>query len=70
MKNKKVIFEGVFRFEDVSIKVSENGQRKISTASYLYEKDEPLNIEEEIKIDKKKYEAMNWYNKTFLQCEQ
>lgn len=65
MKNKNVSFEGVFHFEDVSIKVYENGKRQISTASYFYQEDEPFNIEAEMEIDKKKYEAMNWYNKTF-----
>lgn len=65
MINNDIVFEGVLKFEGVDISVNEYGKRYVSTPSWLYEKGEPFNIEAEMEIDKKKYEAMNWYNKTF-----
>lgn len=66
MRNNNIGFEGTIKFEDVNINVNEYGRRYIGTALISYEKDEPFDIEAEMEIDKKKYEAMNWYNKTFF----
>ena len=65
MKSNIVDFQGILRFDEVNIHINEYGKRIVDTVTYSYEKNEPFNIEAEMEIDRKKYEAMRWYNKTF-----
>lgn len=58
--------KGVIDFEDVKIHIFETGDRSVTTSRIFYEdSSEPFDLESEMEIDRQKYEAMKWYNKTF-----
>lgn len=63
--NNMTIVHGELRFEDINIKI-ENGERKVIPLKIAYMGTwDPFDLEAEMEADRKKYEAMKWYNKTF-----
>jgi len=63
--NSITISHGELQFEDVNIKI-ENGERIVTPIGISYFRTwDPFDIEAEMEIDKKKYEAMKLYNKIF-----
>ena len=66
MTSNSIQFKGIIYLEDTNIHVFENGDRSITTHKVFYENASvPFDLEAEMEADRKKYEAMKWYNKTF-----